>query len=216
GVESMNSKFRKQARKVVGKEVHFSIQKLREYPFRQIFLLEELTVYGFPASIVLDVERALNSQSGKVFYANNYQLVRNREELIVSQLELSKTPAVKVPEGTTSINEPLKLVFKLRAIDGNFQVPKNHSTAALDYNKLSFPLTIRPWHEGDWFIPFGMDGRKKISDFIIDQKIPLHHKKQVFVLESNGDIVWVIGYRIDNRYCIDNSTTKTLVISKTK
>ncbi len=216
GVESMNSKFRKQARKVVGKEVHFSIQKLREYPFRQVFLLEELTVYGFPAAIVLDVERALSSQSGKVFYADNYQLVRDREELVLSPISSTELPVVKVFKDDSCIKEPVNLKFELRSIDAKFKIPKSHSMAVIDYHKLTFPLTIRPWHEGDWFIPFGMDGRKKISDFMIDQKIPLHHKKQVFVIESNGDIVWVIGYRIDNRYCIDNSTTKTLVISKTK
>ncbi|MFO8023141.1 MAG: tRNA lysidine(34) synthetase TilS, partial [Perlabentimonas sp.] len=188
GVESMNSKFRKQARKVVGKEVHFSIQKLREYPFRQVFLIEELTVYGFPAAIVLDVERALSSQSGKVFYADNYQLVRDREELVLSPISSTELPVVKVFKDDSCIKEPVNLKFELRSIDAKFKIPKSHSMAVIDYHKLTFPLTIRPWHEGDWFIPFGMDGRKKISDFIIDQKIPLHHKKQVFVLESNGDI----------------------------
>ncbi|MFP4557735.1 MAG: tRNA lysidine(34) synthetase TilS [Bacteroidales bacterium] len=216
GVDVMNRAFKEKARTVAENEVHYSIQKLLEYPFRQVFLLEELTNYGFSPALILDIEKSLSSQSGKVFYADNYQLIRDREKLILSPLSQEELPVVKVNEDTTSINEPLELVFELHAIDGSFEIPSIHSTAALDFDKLTFPLTIRPWHDGDWFVPLGMKGRKKISDFLIDQKVPLHQKKRIYVIESNGNIVWVIGYRIDNRYCINSRTTKALVVKMSR
>ncbi|PKP36170.1 MAG: hypothetical protein CVT98_08800 [Bacteroidetes bacterium HGW-Bacteroidetes-15] len=97
-------------------------------------------------------------------------------------------------------------------LDKGFKIPKSNAIAALDYNKISFPLTLRQWREGDWFIPFGMEGRKKISDFLIDQKVPLHRKDSVLVLESNGHIIWVVGHRIDNRYRISEESEKVLLV----
>jgi tRNA(Ile)-lysidine synthase len=76
----------------------------------------------------------------------------------------------------------------------------------LDFDKLTFPLGARPWREGDWFIPFGMKGRKNISDFLNEKKIPLHRKKDVWVLTSGEDIAYILGYRIDERFKISSST----------
>ena len=81
-IDNLNSLFRKEALKSVGEEMHYSIEKLVNYPFRQVFLVEELTELGFPASMVLDIEKSLFAQAGKVFYTEKYQLIRDRESLI--------------------------------------------------------------------------------------------------------------------------------------
>ncbi|MFT6970409.1 MAG: tRNA(Ile)-lysidine synthase, partial [Roseivirga sp.] len=78
--------------------------------------------------------------------------------------------------------------------------------AVLDFSKLSFPLKVRAITEGDFFYPLGMKGRKKLSDFMIDQKIPLNLKSRMHVLTSGKDIVWVVGYRVDDRYKVSNET----------
>jgi tRNA(Ile)-lysidine synthase len=78
--------------------------------------------------------------------------------------------------------------------------------ANIDFDKLRFPLTVRLWKPGDRFIPFGMKGFKKVSDFLIDAKVPLADKKRVFVLTSSNEIIWVIGQRIDNRFRVDEKT----------
>ncbi len=94
----------------------------------------------------------------------------------------------------------------------NFGVPEH--IAQLDADKLRAPLTVRRWREGDWFIPYGMAGKKKVSDFLIDRKVPLPEKQRQFVLLSGDDIVWVIGRRIDDRYRLTASTENVLRITK--
>jgi tRNA(Ile)-lysidine synthase len=81
----------------------------------------------------------------------------------------------------------------------------------LDYDKLVFPLTLRSWQEGDSFVPFGMEGEKKVSDFLIDAKYNLFEKERVLILQSEQDIAAVIGSRSGQRYAIGSGTQKILV-----
>ena len=81
-------------------------------------------------------------------------------------------------------------------------------------DKLKYPLTVRRWQEGDWFIPYGMSGRKKVSDYLIDHKVPLPEKARQFVLLSGDEIVWLVGRRIDDRYRLTAETENVLRITK--
>lgn len=92
----------------------------------------------------------------------------------------------------------------------DYSVP--HDVALIDESKLRYPLRLRRWREGDWFIPFGMTGRKKVSDYLIDRKVSVIEKNRQFVLVSGDDIVWLVGMRIDDRYRIENSTENILRI----
>jgi tRNA(Ile)-lysidine synthase len=94
----------------------------------------------------------------------------------------------------------------------SFQLPENNLTAMLDKDTLKYPLEIRKWHKGDAFIPLGMRGKKKVSDFMIDEKIPLTLKKDLLVLTSSKNIVWIIGHRIDERYKVTARTETVLKI----
>jgi tRNA(Ile)-lysidine synthase len=78
----------------------------------------------------------------------------------------------------------------------------------LDASKLKFPLKLRKWKQGDWFIPFGMRGKMKLSDYFINQKFSLLEKENVWILASGNDIVWIVGYRVDQRYAIGEKTKK--------
>ena len=84
----------------------------------------------------------------------------------------------------------------------------------MDAAKLHFPLTLRMWQKGDSFVPFGMKGRKKLSDFLIDVKVPLLQKQKVLVLESAGEIVWVVGYRISHEFAVTEQTNEVVVFRK--
>lgn len=213
-INKMNRSFREETAKSVGEEIHYSIEKLKDYPFRQVFLVEEFTEFGFSASIVIEIEKSLDRQSGKVFYSDKYHLVRDRESLILSPIK-PQLPflELRIGENSASLQEPIPLTFEVVSVGKDFTIPKSKTNVAFDYNKLNFPLTLRPWQEGDWFIPFGMDGKKKVSDFLIDQKVPLHRKDTVLVIESEGQIIWVVGYRIDNRFKITEESDKGFLIS---
>ena len=77
---------------------------------------------------------------------------------------------------------------------------KSKKNALLNYSKLSFPLTLRSYKKGDWFFPSGMSGKKKLSDYFIDNKFSMIDKKKCLVLCSKEDVIWVVGHRVDNRY----------------
>ncbi len=97
-------------------------------------------------------------------------------------------------------------------IQSPITIIKDRNRAYLNKGKLNFPLRLRNWERGDWFVPFGMKGKKLISDFMIDLKIPLSLKKDILVLVSGEDIVWVVGYRIDDRYKMNSQTTELLML----
>jgi tRNA(Ile)-lysidine synthase len=88
--------------------------------------------------------------------------------------------------------------------------------ATVDEHLLRFPITWRKWKEGDWFIPLGMKNRKKISDFLIDTKVSLAAKETVTVLESGGEIIWVAGHRIDDRFKVTESTSDVFIFHLVK
>ena len=106
------------------------------------------------------------------------------------------------------------LYFEYTDIDTikNFGVPEH--IAQVDADRLQFPLTLRRWREGDSFVPFGMTGRKKVSDFLIDAKVSMAEKQRQFVLLSGGEIVWLVGRRIDDRYRLTPNTENVLRITK--
>ncbi|MDE5695785.1 MAG: tRNA lysidine(34) synthetase TilS, partial [Alistipes sp.] len=94
----------------------------------------------------------------------------------------------------------------------DFGVPEQ--IAQIDADKLQYPLTLRRWQEGDWFVPFGMTGRKKVSDYLTDAKVSAAEKQRQFVLLSGGEIVWLVGRRIDDRYRLTDQTENVLRITK--
>ena len=104
------------------------------------------------------------------------------------------------------------LTFTRMDVDDVESLRQPQHVALLDADKLKYPLAVRRWVEGDWFVPFGMERHKKISDFLIDCKVPLPDKKRQLVVVSGDDIVWVVGRRIDDRYKIGSSTENVLRI----
>ena len=90
----------------------------------------------------------------------------------------------------------------------------NVNTIFVDEDKLQFPLEIKKWHEGDYFEPFGMDGKsKKVSKFFKDEKLSIMEKQNMWILYSDNQIVWIIGMRQDNRFKIENTTRNILKIA---
>jgi tRNA(Ile)-lysidine synthase len=177
--------------------------------FPEGLLWNLLRDFGFNFDQCLQVIQSLHAQSGKIFYAGYYQLTIDRNHLILSSRQ-GETNEVLIYEGQATAQLGTKTLQLQKA--NLSDVTKESRAAFLNADKLKFPLTWRAWSEGDYFFPLGMQHKKKISDFLIDQKIPVNLKDSVTVLESDGQIVWVVGMRIDDGYKIDADTKSCLKI----
>lgn len=186
----------------------YSIPKLLNEKHCKLFLFEELVPFGFSYDSIEQALHSIKGQSGKKIYSSTHQLVRDREYLILSKLNEHENQVVLINKDFDQIEFPFPLIFEAIGYFGNIEIPKDPHIAVFDYNKLTFPLELRVWHPGDRFMPFGMSNFKKVSDFLIDQKISIVEKERVHVITSNGEIIWVVGLRIDNRFKIDKGTQK--------
>ncbi len=178
------------------------------HPYKDVLAQYLLKPYGFNALQAADIARALNGSSGKKFHSEGHTLIIDREAVFIipKRFDIEKGAAI-ITEFLGTLDSPLKLQFEdLHANDARPVFSNAH--AWLDFEKLTFPLKLRKWQEGDRFVPFGMKGSKKISDFLIDIKVPLHEKDNTWVLESGGRICWVVGHRIDDRFRITPSTKR--------
>jgi tRNA(Ile)-lysidine synthase len=190
----------------LGLSLHIS--KLNELPNRQALLYELLAPYGFTAWV--DIDHLLAGQSGKQIFSKSFRLIKDREVLLLTQIPSEEIKDEKnITKSESQIDEPLKMSFiptdKMGYIDNR--------TIYVDNDKLMYPLTLRKWQEGDVFQPFGMKGKKKLSKFFKDEKLSLAAKREVWVLLSKNQIVWIVGHRMDDRFKITPNTNKILKIS---
>lgn len=162
-------------------------------------LHEWLSPKGFNATQINDIYFSLKQcQSGKRFASTEWELLRDRKELVLQR----KNPDEKVPQIAQEIVE----------IDPEFILLKDKNMAFLDADKVILPLEIRRWQAGDKFCPLGMKGKKNVSDYLTDKKFTLFEKERQYVACSEGKIVWLVGERIDNRFKITESTKRALVL----
>lgn len=177
-------------------------------------IYELLNGYGFRGDTIDALVQSLREgTSGKRFYARDYVAYTDRGTIIVGPIAEGDDCLVSVRRGADrAFCGNSMLLFRFLDIDNveTLNVPPH--IAMLDADKLEFPLEIRRWREGDSFVPFGMDGGKKVSDLLVDAKVPVAEKQRQFVVLSGGKIVWVIGRRIDDRYRITSATENVLKI----
>lgn len=174
------------------------IDALLKEPAPDTLLFEILSPLGFNATQIQDIGHSLGGQPGKCFYAGEWKLVKDREMLLLEKAGDPVPPSLEVMDPVE--RTPL------------FTIPRDKSVACLDSDKLRAPLSLRLWRHGDTFVPFGMKGRKKVSDYLTDRKYSLLQKEHQWVLLCGDDIVWLVGERIDNRFRVDDNTRRVTVI----
>lgn len=180
------------------------------------FVIYELlnSVYGFKSDVVAGLCRSLeHGNSGKRFYSKEYVAHVDRGNVIISRItEEDDCETTVEADAMRSFCGNSVLYYVHTDIDQikTFGVPEN--MAQIDADLLKYPLRLRRWRNGDWFIPFGMTGRKKVGDFLTDCKTSAIEKQRQFVLLSGDDIVWVVGRRIDDRYRLTEKSENVLKI----
>lgn len=184
------------------------------------FVIYELmsSGYGFKGDVVDSLVDALQKgeeSTGKRFYSKEYVAYIDRGLITITPIREEDTCSTNIAfEQHRVYCGNSMLMFIHTDIDNIDNLNQPANIALLDMDKLTFPLTVRRWQDGDSFVPFGMINHKKLSDFLIDEKVSLLDKRRQFVVVSGEDIVWVLGRRIDNRYRIDTSTENVLKIVK--
>ena len=175
-----------------------------------IKLAELLKPYNFSYQQSQDIFEAFDKESGKTFLTPTHTLVKDRTELVITAKNLQAFTSKTIEKNNVVVEfgDRMLNIGEFTEIEEGFVVPTAKKLACLDADKIRFPLQLRKWKEGDWFCPLGMNKKKLISDFLIDQKVPLNLKKEVYLLTSNGSIVWVIGFRIDDRFKVTDKTAK--------
>jgi tRNA(Ile)-lysidine synthase len=207
-VEDATIMIYQQVAKEVGNNIHFDLLKLKTLPNYKSYLYQWLQEFGFSAWN--DIYDLVDSQSGKIIYSNDYQLLKNRNHFILSPISKLDNEVYFVEKNQLEVKIPIKLLF-CQVQDISIT---NQNSIFVDADKLSFPLTIRKWNEGDSFQPFGMNGNsKKVSKFFKDVKLSVLEKQNIWILASDNQVVWIIGLRQDERFKIENTTKQILQIT---
>ena len=193
---------------ITQREIHFNSSKIQELSNPKAYLFELLNDYGFTEWN--DVFNLLDVQSGKQLFSKTHRLVKDREVLILTEINSEVKDSISITETDNQVDTP----FGILSFETNQQIDKsNKSTVFVDKDLLKFPLKVRKWEEGDYFYPFGMKGKKKLSKFFKDEKLSLVSKENTWLLCSNNEIVWIINQRPDNRFRVTENTKNILKIS---
>jgi tRNA(Ile)-lysidine synthase len=165
-----------------------------------------LQPYGLKDEQCEQLMASLSGQSGKKFLSQSHLVVIDRQEVIISPLVVNWNDC----QIERHQSEAVLGSFELH-IEESQPVPSaNAGKAVLDASKLQYPLVWRKWRSGDYFYPLGMEQKRKLSDFLIDNKVSVAEKHFVTVLVSGGEIAWVVGHRIDNRFKLTAPTTQAV------
>ena len=186
------------AQTIVRKEDGIAIRKLDV--LNDYLLYELLADYGFNSAQASQICDSMRADSvGSVFSSADYDLLVDRECLLVEPHLEPMKPFVIPETGTYILDEK----HKIRVESGAFEVSKDPLVATLDASRVHFPLTVRRAEEGDWMVPFGMSGRKLLSDMMTDLKKSIFDKrKQIVVTDNQGVIIWAVGLRVSQNVAI--------------
>lgn len=198
-----------------GNDYYIPVRKLIKTEPLSTICYELLQPYGFTASQVTAVLNLLTAETGKKVASQTHNIIRNRDFLIITAKQFNATDFIQIDSVPCSIHAG-KHQFVFSVDDDNQHISSDNDVASIDMQKLTFPLVLRKWKTGDYFYPLGMGmKKKKLSKLFIDNKVPLHEKEHVWVLESDKRIVWVAGMRLDERFKVTDNTKDVLVVKKT-
>lgn len=191
-------------------DIHIPIAVVKSLTPQRLLFFELLRPYGFSESVTLEILQSLERYSGTSFYSTTHRITLDREVLILSELNAAVQQNIFIHGNEDFVKTNHQLI--LISYSGTPYFEKTKVKAFVDADLLIYPLVVRSWQVGDKFVPIGMKTMKKLSDFFIDEKVPLVKKNQVPILvNGNGDIIWIGGLRQDNRYKVTGPTKKVAI-----
>ncbi|WP_294544345.1 tRNA lysidine(34) synthetase TilS [uncultured Bacteroides sp.] len=201
-VATIYNKYTEEAKKRVVTAEGIRICKLVKEPAPETLLFEILHPLGFNSAQIKDIANSLHGQPGKQFSSKEWRVIKDRELLLLEKVQSENKEEL-----------PFQIIKEEKEYTPDFQIPREKEIACFDADKLNGEISYRKWQTGDTFIPFGMKGKKKVSDYLTDRKFSISQKERQWVLCCGERIAWLIGERTDNRFRIDE-TTQRIVIYK--
>ncbi len=191
-----------------GKEMKILIPALLGLPRPETFLYEFIRDFGFSPAVCHEVFQSLEGQPGKVFASPTHIAIKDRDQLLIGPKEHQPPfEELEINPDTGHIQcGPFFFRFEVLENTGFTEWPRSNDNFLADFDKLEFPLRLRPWKAGDRITPLGMKGSKKVSDLLVDEKIPLSRKKNIMVLLSGESIAWVAGVRSSEQFRVAPET----------
>lgn len=193
--------------------IRVAVQEIESAASAEYALYSSLSPYGFRGKAITEILASLHS-TGKTWTSETHQLVIDRECILIREKQTEAFQGMKIPETGCYVlprGEKIKLSIREREID--FSPSKEKFLITLDADAVTFPLHLRPAQNGDTFHPFGMKGKKLVSDYLTDRKKNLFEKQSQLVLEdAKGQIIWVVGERTSELCKIKEDTKKILYI----
>jgi tRNA(Ile)-lysidine synthase len=197
-----------------GKEQHIPILKLQKQKSFRTILWEIIKEKDFTAGQLDEVIKLMEGDNGSFIESETHRIIKNRRWLIITQrINEDENLHLVITQNDKRIKfAGAELEIKKHIPIHHFSISADKNIGAFDANEIQFPLLLRRWKQGDYFYPLGLNKKKKLSKFFIDQKLSKTDKEKVWVLEMNKKIIWVVGQRLDDRFKIKTSTKEVLKI----
>lgn len=197
-----------------GNDHYIPVRKLQKRMPLATLVYELLQPFGFHAAQVPHVLNLLSAESGHYVSSSSHRVIRNRDFLVITTVP-ADTADLVVVEGAPCVIDTGKYVFRFSIQNTPKVIPVNTEEAYLNLGEIEFPLVLRKRRTGDYLYPLGMGmKKKKVSRLLIDEKVALHDKEEIRIVESGMRVAWVSGMRIDERFKIKPGTQKVLVIRR--
>jgi len=206
-------KVREQLFRKEGELIRIETSGLKELEPRATWLYELFSVYGFNQDQCLSIGDMLFAGPGKQFISPTHRLYKNRDDLILTATKEEQFDRYYIDSPLHQVSLPFSMDVEEMEAGTMKNIPADPQIACLDLDRIVFPLTVRRWLHGDYFIPLGMDQMKKVSDFFIDEKLSVPEKERIWILASGKKIVWIMGKRIDDRFKITENTSRILKLT---
>ena len=195
-----------------GNEIHIPVLKLIKTVPLATVLYEIIKAFGFTAHQTDEVIDLLKSDTGKYVQSATHRIIKNRNWLIIAPRQATEADNILIEENDTEIIFKQGTISLEKINNETFLIVNDPMAAQLDLTAIKFPLLLRKWKQGDYFYPLGMQKKKKVSRFFIDQKLSLTQKENTWVIEIDKKIIWVVGMRIDDRFKVTPATETILKI----
>lgn len=210
-IHKMLEKLRKELFRTEGKFVKVNLKDLKEHVSDSYLMFELFRPFHFQRNVLEDLGAVIDKGMGQLFESDTHEMLLDRVDLIIREKRKANFNEIVIPDLTEIPNIQGKSLYFIE--DQEFSTNKDVNVVQLDQDLLQFPLLLRTWKQGDSFKPLGMSGSKKLSDYFIQQKLNRFEKDELPILvNSDGQVIWLLGMRLDNRFKVTENTKKVLTL----